>query len=345
MGVLQLNRCRDSLTQVPDRSDGAGATSREHTEPAAVAAAARPAGYGRSAAGQPPYGQPQASRTAATSRPAPVRRPPGQPPTGSRSPAAAELRRPAASGQLPTPPAGYPTCRADRAAIPPQPGQPGAGGPSRSAPPARKARPGSSWWSARSSWLIIIGVGAAILVNRTTDTTTSPVDPTDPTPPAAPVVRRPGTTAPPPASTKADESVKAIWRPWPQANATAALSLAKDQPTDKSFLTDAVLAESNKRAPITEIRSPRRTASTTAASRRPTGWAASRSTRPSPCRSRARLPALRGQPGRQPGDDPQPHPAAADQRESGSPRQGQPVPARTCSPAAAPTSPTAAGRW
>ena len=32
-----------------------------------------------------------------------------------------------------------------------------------------------------------------------------------------------------------------------------ALALAKDQPTDRSFLTDAVLAESNKRAPITEI--------------------------------------------------------------------------------------------
>ena len=36
-------------------------------------------------------------------------------------------------------------------------------------------------------------------------------------------------------------------------NATAALSLGKEQPNDKSFLTDAVLAESNKRAPITDI--------------------------------------------------------------------------------------------
>ena len=102
--------------------------------------------------------------------------------------------------------------------------------------------------------LIIIGVGAAILVNRTTETTTPPVDTIDPTATGGPGgSASTSTTAPPPASTKADESVKAYLEALAAGNAAAALSLAKDQPTDTSFLTDAVLAESNKRAPITEI--------------------------------------------------------------------------------------------
>ena len=100
--------------------------------------------------------------------------------------------------------------------------------------------------------LIIIGVGAAVLVNRSTGTATDPIDPPGPAgsnPPGGSSTTAP----PPPASTKADESVKSYLEALAAGNAAAALSLGKEQPTDKSFLTDKVLAESNKRAPITEI--------------------------------------------------------------------------------------------
>ena len=101
--------------------------------------------------------------------------------------------------------------------------------------------------------LIIIGVGAAILLNRTTETANDPTDPTGTGGPGGSAPPGASTTAPPPASTKADESVKAYLEALAAGNSAVALSLAKDQPTNKSFLTDAVLAESNKRAPITEI--------------------------------------------------------------------------------------------
>ncbi|HZA03477.1 MAG TPA: hypothetical protein VE617_02870, partial [Propionibacteriaceae bacterium] len=104
--------------------------------------------------------------------------------------------------------------------------------------------------------LVIIGVGAAFLVNRSTDTTTDPIDPTSTGGPgggSAPPTAA-STTAPPPASSQADQSVKSYLEALAAGNATAALSLGKEQPNDKSFLTDAVLAESNKRAPITDIK-------------------------------------------------------------------------------------------
>jgi hypothetical protein len=214
-------------------------------------------GTGGQPQSQPPYGQPQAEPWPPHPGQPPYGDPQGQPPYGQPQPG---FTPPNYGGQqtpgsYPTPSAGYPPLPGGPGGYPPQPGQPGAGGPSRSAPPAKKG-------SARLFLvvgaivlaLIIIGVGAAILVNRTTDTTTSPVDPIDPTATGGTGgSASASTTAPPPASTKADESVKAYLEALAAGDATAALSLAKDQPTDKSFLTDAVLAESNKRAPITEI--------------------------------------------------------------------------------------------
>ena len=100
--------------------------------------------------------------------------------------------------------------------------------------------------------LIIIGVGAAFLVNRT-QTANDPIDPTRTRGPGGSAPPTGGTSAPPPASGQADQAVTSYLEALAAGNATAALSLGKEQPNDKSFLTDAVLAESNKRAPITDI--------------------------------------------------------------------------------------------
>lgn len=208
-------------------------------------------GPGGQPPGQPPYGQPPGQ---------PYGQPQGQPPHGQARPGFAPpnyggpQQRP---GSYPTPPGGYPNQPGGPDGYPPQPGPPGAGGPGGSVPPAKKGS-GRIFLvlGAIVLALIIIGVSAAILVNRSIDTTTSPVDPIDPTSTGGPGGSAPpgsSTTGPPPASTKADQSVRSYLEALAAGNAAVALSLGKDQPTDKTFLTDAVLAESNKRAPITEI--------------------------------------------------------------------------------------------
>ena len=100
--------------------------------------------------------------------------------------------------------------------------------------------------------LIIIGVGAAFLVNRSRDRQ-RPDRPDRTGGPGGSAPPTGGTSAPPPASGQADQAVTSYLEALAAGNATAALSLGKEQPNDKSFLTDAVLAESNKRAPITDI--------------------------------------------------------------------------------------------
>jgi hypothetical protein len=95
-------------------------------------------------------------------------------------------------------------------------------------------------------------VGAAVLLNRDNDTATN-------APPTAGTV--PGSTAPSGASSappsvvnsKADEAVKSYLEALAAGQASVALALGKEQPTDTTFLTDAVLADSLKRAPITAI--------------------------------------------------------------------------------------------
>ena len=54
-------------------------------------------------------------------------------------------------------------------------------------------------------------------------------------------------------NSKADEAVKSYLDALAAGQAAVALALGKDQPTDTTFLTDAVLADSLKRAPITAI--------------------------------------------------------------------------------------------
>jgi hypothetical protein len=104
--------------------------------------------------------------------------------------------------------------------------------------------------------LVIIGVGAAVLLNRDNDAATDPGNPqvtrgTAPTGGTAP----PGATSAPPqvVNSKADEAVKSYLDALAAGQAAVALALGKDQPTDTTFLTDAVLADSLKRAPITAI--------------------------------------------------------------------------------------------
>jgi hypothetical protein len=93
--------------------------------------------------------------------------------------------------------------------------------------------------------LVIIGIGAAVLVNRSADTA-GPADPQQQqSQSSAPVV-----------AAKASDAVKAYLEALAAGKADAALALGNDQPADKTFLTDAVLADSNSRAPITEINVP-----------------------------------------------------------------------------------------
>ncbi len=203
--------------------------------------------------GQPPYGQAQGQPPYAPRPGQPLHgQPPhGQPPQPGFTPPNYGGQQ--APGHYPTPPSGYPNQPGGPGGYPLQPGQPGFGGPSGTTPPPKK---GSSRVflvvGAIVLALIIIGVGAAFLVNRT-QTATDPVDPTRTGGPSGSAPPTGSTSAPPPTSTRADQAVKAYLEALAAGNATAALSLGKEQPNDKSFLTDAVLAESNKRAPITDI--------------------------------------------------------------------------------------------
>ena len=98
--------------------------------------------------------------------------------------------------------------------------------------------------------LVILGVGAVVLLNRDNGTASDPVN-TPVTGGTAP----PGATSGPPqvVNSKADEAVKSYLDALAAGQAATALALGKDQPTDTTFLTDAVLADSLKRAPITAI--------------------------------------------------------------------------------------------
>lgn len=104
--------------------------------------------------------------------------------------------------------------------------------------------------------LVIIGVGAAVLLNRDNNAGVDPGNPQGrgtalPTGGTVP----PGNSSAPPqvVNSKADEAVKSYLEALAAGQAAVALALGKDQPTDTTFLTDAVLADSLKRAPITAI--------------------------------------------------------------------------------------------
>ena len=101
--------------------------------------------------------------------------------------------------------------------------------------------------------LIILGVGAAVLLNRN-DTARDPIYPTTSGPTSGGTAPTGGSSAPPTVvNSKADEAVKSYLEALAAGQAAVALALGKEQPTDTTFLTDAVLADSLKRAPITAI--------------------------------------------------------------------------------------------
>jgi hypothetical protein len=89
--------------------------------------------------------------------------------------------------------------------------------------------------------LILVTVAAALLLKRNS------------TPSASQTA---GTNAPVPETIKASDAVKGYLDALAAGQAEAALAFGSDQPADKTFLTDAVLADSLKRAPITEINVP-----------------------------------------------------------------------------------------
>jgi hypothetical protein len=219
--------------------------------------------------GQPPYGQPQGQP--------PYGRPPGQPPYGQPQGQPAPGRPqpgftpPNYGGQQP--PGSYPTppppgtyAPGGPGGYPPRPGQPGQPGPG-GVPGGQPPRKGSG---ARIGLivgaivlaLIIIGVGAAVLLNRSNQTASDPIDPPitggtsggggGPTGASAPPTG--ASTVPPPVSTQADQAVKGYLDALAAGQAGVALSLAQEQPADTTFLTDAVLADSLERAPITDIK-------------------------------------------------------------------------------------------
>lgn len=124
--------------------------------------------------------------------------------------------------------------------------------------------------------LVLIGIGAVALLRGGNDTATDPVttDPQAPGSPSAPGTSpsaggppsgapssggqpSAGSSAPaPPTTAKASEVVRAYLQALAAGQAETALALGESQPADKTFLTDAVLAASNKQAPITAVNVP-----------------------------------------------------------------------------------------
>jgi hypothetical protein len=104
--------------------------------------------------------------------------------------------------------------------------------------------------------LILIGViGGVLLLNRGSQTAT-----TDPQTQGS--TQAPGqpssapTTEPPPLAVKPSDAVKGYLEALAAGQAERALSYGEKTPTDTTFLTDAVLAQSNQLAPITDINVP-----------------------------------------------------------------------------------------
>lgn len=98
--------------------------------------------------------------------------------------------------------------------------------------------------------LIILGVAGGLLASRGNDTAgTAPVGPAGQSQSAS-------ASAPAPVAATASDAVRSYLEALAAGKAATALALGDSQPADKTFLTDAVLADSNSRAPITDIQVP-----------------------------------------------------------------------------------------
>ena len=204
----------------------------------------------------PPSGQPGPFNPG-SGQPGPAGVPPqGRPPQGQPTYGQPGFAPPGYAGS--PGPAGYPPQPGGPSGpYPPQPGQPfQASGPLQPGQPPQKKGGARVFLiiGAIVLTLIMLGVGAAMLFTRDNDTASDPVNP--PVTGAPPGGSAPpgGTSAPPQVvNSKADEAVKSYLEALAAGQAGVALALGKDQPTDTTFLTDAVLADSLKRAPITAI--------------------------------------------------------------------------------------------
>jgi hypothetical protein len=129
------------------------------------------------------------------------------------------------------------------------PGGPYGGAPHYGGPPAGPKKSNRLWiiLGAAVLALIILGVGAGVLINNRSNS--AGADPADPADPA-----NPGTNAP--VANKPSDAVKAYLEALAAGKADTALALGDTTAADKTFLTDAVLADSLSRAPITEINVP-----------------------------------------------------------------------------------------
>ena len=121
--------------------------------------------------------------------------------------------------------------------------------------------PGQPPKKGNAKMLIIIGAvvlavlalaitGGVLLLNRGAQTAgTDPNTGGSTAPPG-------GSTAPPPLAVKPSDAVKSYLEALAAGDAETALSFGETTPTDASLLTGAVLAQSNKLAPITDINVP-----------------------------------------------------------------------------------------
>jgi hypothetical protein len=203
----------------------------------------------------PPSGQPGPFNPG-SGQPGPVGVPQGQPPYGQPTYGQPGFAPPGYAGS--PGPGGYPPQPSGPGGPhPPQPGQPGQpGGPGQPGQPPQKKGGARVFLiiGAIVLTLIILGVGAAVLLTRDNDTVSDPVNPPGTGAPPGGSAPPGGTSAPPQVvNSKADEAVKSYLEALAAGQAGVVLALGKDQPTDTTFLTDAVLADSLKRAPITAI--------------------------------------------------------------------------------------------
>ena len=137
------------------------------------------------------------------------------------------------------------------------PGQPlGPGGPGQPMGPGGPKKSNSKALliiGAAVLALIILGVGGGLLLlNRGNDVTGPPADPG----PGNTSVPDPSTSSAPTTAAKASDAVNAYLEALAAGKADAALALGEETPADKTFLSDPVLADSNARAPITDINVP-----------------------------------------------------------------------------------------
>lgn len=127
-------------------------------------------------------------------------------------------------------------------------GPPNAGGP----PPKKKSKALIGIIAGAVALVLIIGAIALALANRGKEVTDPQPQTTTGGASTGPSGSAPSASAPPEAE-KASDAVSGYLQALADGNAAAALAYSEEELTPGGALTDAVLADSNKRAPITNI--------------------------------------------------------------------------------------------